>query len=328
MTNATRQRARDRKSVLARECHPSQNSVSVNEFLEEQVLFLTDCNRLGTAMNYRRAASSLSGFLQGRELSFPEMDAAFVERYKDWLLRRGLVRNSISFHMRILRAVYNKAVRYGYAGQTFPFRDVYTGIDRTRKRAVGEAVVARLIRLDLTDDPSLSFVRDLFLFSVYTRGMAFVDIAYLRKTDLQDGCIRYARRKTGRPLSVRVEPCIRTLIDRYSSGTDGRPWLFPILDGDDPAACYRRYKSKLRAYNRRLKDLSWKLGPDVALSSYTSRHTWAMMARNHDVPISVISAGMGHSSERTTQIYLDSLEDSLVDKANRGILEALAGIGS
>ena len=328
MTYATRQQARDRKSVLVRKHYLAQNFVSVNEFLEEQVRFLTDCNRLGTAMNYRRAAASLSGFLQGKELYFPEMDAAFIERYNDWLLRRGLVKNSVSFHMRILRAVYNKAVRYGYAEQTFPFRDVYTGIDRTRKRAVGEAVIARLIRLDLTNEPALSFTRDLFLFSVYTRGMAFVDMAYLRKADLQDGCIRYARRKTGRPLSVRVEPCIRTLIDRYSDHTDGSPWLFPILDSGDPVTCYRRYKSNLRAYNRRLKDLSWRLGPDVALSSYTSRHTWAMMARSHDVPISVISAGMGHSSERTTQIYLNSLEDSLVDNANRGILEALAEIGS
>lgn len=324
MTNAT---ASTLRPVVAKRRPVYGRKPSFGTFLQEQVQFLTDCNRFGTATNYRRAADTLSDFLEGRDLRFAEVTPSFIERYNDWLQRRGLVRNSSSFHLRILRAVYNKAVRYGYAEQAFPFRDVYTGIDRTRKRAVGENILSRLIRLDLTAAPALSFARDLFLFSFYTRGMAFVDLAYLRKSDVQDGVIRYVRHKTGRHLSVRVEPCIRAIIDRYAGDSDDRPWLFPILKGEDQSVSFRRYKSQLRVYNRRLKQLSSLLGLDCGLSSYTSRHTWATMARDHDVPLSVISAGMGHSSERTTQIYLTSLENTLIDNANKGILEALTAMG-
>ena len=305
--------------IVARFRAPERH-VSVVAFFQEQIRILTECNRLGTAMNYRRSVSALSAFLAGRDLCFSQLTARFVEDYKDFLLRKGLVRNSLSFHMRILRAVYNKAVRRGYAEQTLPFRDVYTGIDQTRKRAVGEQVIARLIRLDLKDEASLSFTRDLFLFSFYTRGMAFVDMAYLRKSDIRDGNIVYARHKTGQRLAVRIEPCIRAIIDRYDE--EGTPYIFPILRSDDPADCFRRYKSELRTYNTRLVQLSVRMGLGQRISSYTSRHTWANIARKRNIPLPVISAGMGHSSERTTRIYLASLENSLIDDANRSIIDS------
>ena len=296
-----------------------ERHISVVSFLYEQIEFLTDCNRLGTAMNYRRAASALTTYLGSRDLSFHELTSQFVEQYNDYLLRRGMVRNSLSFHMRILRAAYNKAVRHGYAEQTFPFRDVYTGIDRTRKRAVSEGVISRLMALDIGHNPPLSFSRDMFLFSFFTRGMAFVDMAYLRKSDICDGVIRYARHKTGQVLVVRIEPCMQAIIDRYADS--GTPYVFPILKSENPAECFRRYKTGLRIYNARLLQLSELLGLEQHLSSYTSRHSWATMARNHNVPLSVISAGMGHTSERTTQIYLTSLESSLIDRANRSLLD-------
>lgn len=317
----SRQRKFEVGDIVERFRAPKRH-VSVLNFLRDQIRFLTDCNRLGTATNYLRATDALSAFLNGGDMCFSELTAQFVEQYSDYLLRKGLIRNSLSFHMRILRAVYNKAVRRGYAEQSYPFRDVYTGIDRTRKRAVGEDVISRLIRLDTGHNSSLSFAKDIFLFSFYTRGMAFVDIAYLRKSDIQDGVIRYARHKTGQQLAVRIEPCIREIIERYADEVASSVYVFPILKNEEPMMCFYRYKSRLRIYNYRLKQLSQMLGLEYRLSSYTSRHSWATMARNHNVPLSVISAGMGHSSERTTQIYLTSLENTLIDSANRGILES------
>lgn len=301
----------------------SARQFSVVSFLNEQIQFLVKCHRYGTATNYQRAADSLKTFLAGRDLFFSEMTSSLIERYCDYLLRRGVARNSLSFYMRILRAVYNKAVRMDFAEQTFPFRNVYTGIERTRKRAVSGDVIARLVQMELAAHAPCSFARDIFLFSLYTRGMAFVDVAYLKKTDIQDGFIRYARRKTGQLLTVRIEPCIREIIDRYAEATQTTPYVFPILKGEEQEACYSQYQTALRHYNRCLHQLSRQLGISHNLSSYTSRHSWATIARNHNVPVSIISAGMGHSSERTTQIYLASLENAVIDNANRGILEVI-----
>ena len=225
--------------------------------------------------------------------------------------------------MRVLRAVFNKAVREGIVSQSSPFRNVYTGVDRTRKRAVGEETVIRLRRLNLEHSPSLALARDIFIFSYCARGMAFVDIAFLRKQDIAGGAICYVRRKTGQRLTIRIEPCMGDIIERYAPVTRTSDYVFPLLNAEDPVRGFSQYQTALGYYNRRLKRLAELLELETPLSSYTSRHTWATTARNHNVPLSIISAGMGHASEKTTQIYLASLESSVIDQANRSIIASL-----
>ncbi len=297
------------------------NDMTVQDFMQDQINRLRNAEQFSTANNYEKALHSFSTFLGGVRLPFPAMTRELIADYNGYLIRRGVVRNTISFYMRILRAIHNRAVRQRVALQTHPFEEVYTGIDRTRKRAVDERVISRLYRLDLQGHaPSLELARDLFIFSYCTRGMAFVDMAYLRKTDIRDGNIIYTRHKTQRQLCIRIEPDIRRIIDRYA---DASPvYIFPILDTEDPGEAFSQYQLALNGYNRQLSHLSELLSPEceVSLTSYTARHSWATAARNHNVPISVISAGMGHSSERTTRIYLTMLENSAIDAANRMII--------
>lgn len=189
---------------------------TVLAYVETQAARLEANGKLGTARNYRRTLGSFSDFLGGRDIPFSLVDERLVGQYDDWLRRRGIVRNTVSFYMRILRAVYNKAVKEDIVPQADPFRYVYTGVDQTCKRAVGEDVVVRLRQLDLTHSPSLALARDIFIFSYCTRGMAFVDIAFLRNQDIVGDTIRYVRRKTGQRLVIRIEPCIAKLIGRYA----------------------------------------------------------------------------------------------------------------
>lgn len=186
------------------------------DFMREQIEQLRAANRLGTAKNYEKVMGSFCRFLGDVKLPLSALSEQVIADYNVFLVRRGLVRNSVSFYMRVLRAIYNKAVRQKLVEQQHPFVEVYTGIDRTRKRAVPESIIAQLNRLGLEEGSSLALCRDLFIFSYCTRGMAFVDMVYLRTTNLQNGVICYARRKTGQFLSVRIEPSIQRIIDRYS----------------------------------------------------------------------------------------------------------------
>ena len=291
---------------------------SVLSFMDARIAELTAAGRQGTARNYIRARNSLAQYLGPADVTFVSITKDFVSGYGAFLQRRGLVRNSISFYMRIWRSVYNLAVKNLFVEQTYPFSDVYTGVDRTRKRAVGETVVSRLFRLDLSRSASLTLARDMFLFSYCTRGMAFVDMAYLRKDDIRGGSIHYIRRKTGQPFCVRMEPCIRQIVDRYADRSE--VYVFPILKTEEPAKAYSQYQVALNYYNRQLKQLGRMLHLDSGLTSYVARHSWATAARNHNIPVSVISAAMGHQSEKTTQIYLAMLEDSVIDSANQEII--------
>ena len=294
---------------------------SVLSFMDARIAELSAAGKQGTARNYTRAKDSLARYLGGDDIPFISLTADFVAGYGLYLEKRGVVRNSVSFYMRILRAVYNSAVRHLLVEQAYPFSDVYTGVDRTRKRAVGETVVSRLFRLDLSRSASLTLARDMFLFSYCTRGMAFVDMAYLRKDDIRGGSIHYVRRKTGQPLCMRMEPCIRQIVDRYADRSE--VYVFPILKSEDPEKTYARYQVALNYYNRQLKQLGRMLHLDSGLTSYVARHSWATAARNHNIPVSVISAAMGHQSEKTTQIYLAMLEDSVIDSANQEIISCL-----
>lgn len=215
----------------------SSERFTVFAFVEKQIACLRADGKLGTARNYRRTLNSFSGFLNGADIPFSLLDERLVGRYNDWLQRRRIVRNTVSFYMRVLRAVFNKAVREGIVPQSSPFRNVYTGVDRTRKRAVGEETVIRLRRLNLEHSPSLALARDIFIFSYCARGMAFVDIAFLRKQDIAGGTIRYVRRKTGQHLTIRIEPCMGDIIERYSQVTRTSDYVFPLLNAKDRSGC-------------------------------------------------------------------------------------------
>lgn len=298
-----------------------QSHILVLDYMRTQIEQLRATNRLGTAKNYDKTMCSFGEFLGDVRLPLSALTEQVITDYNSFLIQRGLVRNSVSFYMRVLRAIYNKAVRQKLIEQQHPFTEVYTGIDRTRKRAVSESIIVQLHRLELETGTPLALCRDIFIFSYCTRGMAFVDIAYLKKTNLQNGMICYARRKTGQLLSVRIEPSIQRIIDRYANSDS--PYVFPILSSLDVNEAYEQYQVALNNHNRLLGRLSEMLGCGCKLTSYTSRHSWATAARNHNVPISVISQGMGHTSEQTTQIYLTMLENSVIDDANKGIISGL-----
>ena len=292
-------------------------------FMKEESDYLRARNRLVTAINYDRARSSFAAYLEGRDITFTMMNESLVCDYEVYLIKRGLVRNSISFYMRILRAVYNRAVKKHWVVQSHPFDNVYTGIDRTQKRAISENWISKMYKIILPENSAIELARDLFIFSYCTRGMAFVDMANLKKSNIKHGCIWYSRHKTSQPLCIRIESEIKRLIDKYKRKTPDTPYIFPILQGDDALLDFKRYHIGLNNYNRLLKKLAGEVGMECNLTSYVARHSWATSARNHHIPISVISAGLGHESEKTTEIYLKRLENSLVDSANLEIIRQL-----
>lgn len=323
------------------------------EYMNILIAQMKSEKRYGSAVNYEKTGRSFAKYLKfchanvdvvpmpvflQNDIPLSSVTEQVISGYAAYLSNMGLTRNSISFYMRILRTVYNKAVRQKLAPPTHAFYGVYTGIDRTRKRAVDESVIACLYQLDLPQGGSLAFARDLFIFSYCTRGMAFVDMAYLKRSDLYGGMIHYARRKTSQQLSVRIEPCMQRIIDRYAvdknlpaNGCSAdntckkqtSPYVFPIITTLNESEAYNQYQIALNKYNRQLKRLSAMLPHGQCLSSYVARHSWATAARNHEVPISVISAGMGHTTEHTTRIYLASLENSIIDDANKSIIDCL-----
>ncbi len=298
----------------------SRQEQSFNDYIRQQIARLKRLGKIRTSETYTAALRSFSGFMNDKEVLFGQINADLIAEYEAYLKGRGNSPNTISFYMRILKAVYNRAMEDGLTEQRYPFKSVYTGVEKTLKRAISLNDLKRIKGLDLSLKPNLDFARDMFLFCFYTRGMSFIDMAYLRKKDLQNGVLSYRRRKTGQQLFIKWERCMQELVDKYS--VNETEYLLPIITQRD--ADYRKqYTNELHRVNHLLKKIGKRLELPIPLTMYVGRHSWASIAKSSNVPISVISEGMGHDSENTTQIYLASLDTSVVDKANKKILDLL-----
>ena len=287
---------------------------------KELLVELRKIGKVRTAGTYQSALNSFERYLNNRgDVSLDALDSNQMIAYESWLKGNGICPNTSSYYMRNLRAIYNRAVEQGFVAQQNPFKHVYTGIDKTRKRAVSLDVVREIRDLNLTKK-SLVFARDIFLFSFYTRGMSFVDMAFLKKKDLQNGILTYRRHKTGQQLFIKWEKPMQELIDKYD--TSDIPYLLPIIrnNGMDE---WHQYQNEAHRINRNLKHIGKQIGLGIPLTTYVARHAWASIAQSKNVSLPVISEALGHDSEQTTRIYLASLDASIVDTANSLILMSI-----
>lgn len=206
-------RTNEQTSVIkSKESEMNGNDTSFLELIRNRIDILKAAKRFGTAANCNSALKSFTSFANGRNITINMITQEFMEEYNAWLRNRNLKRNTISFYMRELRAVYNIAVSKGLTSQTYPFKKVFTGLDKTRKRAVDEDVISEIASLDLKDNQTLQQARDFFLLSYSLCGMPFVDMVYLKPKDIKDGVVSYERRKTGEPISFKLPQLAETII--------------------------------------------------------------------------------------------------------------------
>ncbi len=297
------------------------NEQSLFNFMQGVIAQLQQMGKQRTSETYRCTLKSFMQFRDNKDVLLEDIDSDLMLMYEAYLRGRGLTKNSTSFYMRILRAVYNRAVDKDLTANRNPFKHVYTGIDKTIKRAIPLKAIKQIKNLDLSLQPSLDFARDMFLFSFYTRGMSFIDMAYLKKKDLSNGILSYRRRKTGQQLFIRWKMCMQEIAEKYDTSQSN--YLLPIFKPFSKIDERKQYQNAMYLINRKLKEIGKMVGVQTPLTMYVARHSWASVAKNKKVPISVISEGMGHDSEMTTQIYLSSLDTAVVDKANSMILNSL-----
>ena len=293
---------------------------SLFNFMESIIAKLRQNGRHRTCETYKSTLNSFRKFRQDDDIMLDCLTSDIMESYEAWHHKRGVAPNTISFYTRILRAVYNRAVDDGIIEDRNPFRHVYTGVGKTVKRALPLLSIKRIKALDLSVTPSLDYARDMFMMSFYLRGMSFIDMAFLKKTDLRNGCLTYRRRKTGQQLMIEWTDEMQMILEKYpENATD---YLLPIIrnPGTNERCTYRNAGYNI---NHNLKKIAAMAGVTIPLTLYVARHSWASAAKSKGIPLAVISEGMGHDSEATTRIYLASLDTSVVDRANSIILKSL-----
>ncbi len=297
----------------------TKDGKGVFEYMRNQVIRLKNLGRERCSETMDCTLRSFMRFRGGIDISFSNLTKDVIEQYEAYLRVKGLTRNTSSFYMRNFRTAYKSAVDDGLTIDNQPFRKVYTGVDKTVKRAISIDDVRKIKTLDVSCRPALDYAKDMLLFSFYLRGMSFVDMAYLKKKDLVNGYITYRRKKTGQQLTIELADEAQVIISKYRNDTQ---YLLPIITSENGEE-RKQYKGQLMRINRNLKKIGEMVGLFIPLSTYVMRHAWATIARDKGIELSIISEGLGHDNEVTTRIYLNSIRATKIDKANRSILDDL-----
>jgi len=323
-----------------------KSGVPMLPFVEKLADHLTTNGQFRTARAYRTTSRSLTHFAGKNNFTLTDIRPSLLKEFEEDMVEKGKSMNTVSFYMRNLRAIYNRAIHDSLveSPKKNPFEGVYTGVEQTKKRALSREDMALLSRDLLSiktkkapkNPEALSAAQRFFLFSFHARGMSFVDVAFLKKSDIRNNILTYRRRKTGQQLEMAVSVEMRRIIDSFRDKTKDSPYIFPIIKTPGINE-YRQYESGLKRQNLLLKKLSSHFGLgrspiqlstlNFQLTTHMSRHTWASLAKELNFPLAVISEGLGHTSEKTTSIYLSSFDRTVLDSMNRKISRAVKKVG-
>lgn len=308
-------------TLVEKLCVNRVNRKTVGDLFKAHINSLTSSGRKSYALSIKQLYNSLIEFNGHLDIPFAEMDIAWLRRYETFLRRKGLAENTIGIRFRTLRSIYNVAIEEdAVSAELYPFKKLKVSKlhQETAKRALSKEDIERVLSYKSTNR-YMRFPIDIFAFTYYCGGINFVDIAHLTKANIVDGRLIYKRQKTKKLIKIPLQPQAVALIEKYRS--DDSLYLFPILSDFHKTDIQQanRIHKVISKVNERLKQIGNALNLPITLTTYVARHSQATVMKRAGVSTAVIREIMGHSSERVTQIYLDSFDNEQVDNALKSL---------
>ena len=309
-------------SILIEESSQRVKPRTVNDLFCEQTERLKDEGRRGYMLSVKQVYNSLLMFNKHLDILFSDIDIPFLRRYETWLRKQGLAENTIGIRFRTLRAVYNLAIEQNLVkAENYPFKKYKVSHlqEETVKRSLSKQDIERILSYKSTNR-YMRFPIDILAFTYYCGGINFIDVANLTQTNIMEDKLIYKRHKTGKLIKIPLQPQAIELIKKYHSKES--PYLFPILSDFHETEIQKanRIHKIITKVNKRLKEIGEELNLPIPLTTYVARHSQATVMKKAGVSTAVIREIMGHSSERVTQIYLDSFDNEQIKDAMKNLL--------
>lgn len=303
---------KDLRTYIDGEVQVRPTFFTYTEGLIEQMV---KARKVGNARVYKNVLGALKTYRKGKDLRFEEITYRFLKNYEAYFLGQGFHVNGLSFNMRTLRAIFNRAIKEGFVEQSnYPFQQYKIQREATVKRAIDQEALKRIAQLKLEPEHPYFHARNFFLASFMMYGMSFVDMAFLKVKDIVGERIRYRRQKTGRLYDLKMTDNLKEILSYYLKGKSDDDFIFPFIKRTGLADQYRDLQQARKLYNEALKQLARLCDIEEHVTSYVSRHSFATHAMMNGVPLNVISAMLGHNSLATTEIYLKSLPTDVLDE--------------
>jgi site-specific recombinase XerD len=288
------------------------------EYGDKLVEDLIKANRLGSAKSYRGLLTRLRSYTKKKDLKFNDINYEFLVNFETFHLSNNNSLNGLASYLRTLRSIYNKAIKDRLIEkEAYPFNDYQIKTTPTSKRAIQYESVLKLLHYK-TEKGSWPFhYKNYFLISYLLFGMSFIDMAFLKKKNIVGDRIKFQRKKTSKNYNILITDQLMEILDFYLVDKENDDFILPILNSNTLTEQYKQVQEARNRYNKGLRRIAKQCGIKEYLTSYVSRHSFATHAMLKDIPLHVISSMLGHSKLNTTQIYLDSLPTTILDKYHK-----------
>ncbi len=301
-----------------------KGKMTLFSFAEKLIQDLVKAQRIGTARTYKDVMGVVKNFNHNRDITFDALNLDFLNRFETWHLSRGNTLGGLGAYMRTIRAIYNKAIKAGFADQEgYPFKDYTIRSGKPRKRAITIEMLQKMQAVELDPGTSLFRDRNIFFMSFYLNGMPYSDLAHLKLSNIVDGRIKYQRRKTNEQYDIKIHESLKPIIKPFTDGKSKEDYLLSIIKRSDPILQYKDIKWARKRYNDNLQRIAEMAGIEEHITSYVSRHSFASSADDLGIPVTAISRMLGHKKISTTQAYLDNLRKSKLDEYQDEVLGRL-----
>ena len=300
----------------------TKSAKSVGEYYLTYIENLKKENRIRYAGMYEVSFNSFIKFAKHLDIPFSDIDVAWLKRYEAWSKEQNLSVSTISTRLRHLRAIFNLAImEQAIKSNCYPFHayKVAKLNKETAKRALSKEDVYRVVNYEGTSPLEILAI-DLFTFSYLCAGINFIDMAKLKQSNIRERQIVYNREKTKKLIIIPLQQKALQLIEKYRD--DNSPYIFPILSPyhKTEVQIANRLHKVLAKINKYLKEIGVNLNLPMPLTTYVARHSFATVLKRAGVSTSIISESLGHSSEKITQVYLDSFDKEQINEAMSNLL--------
>ena len=290
-------------------------------FADKIIQQMMEANRVGNALVYQTAVNRLITYC-GKDVSFEEVNYKLLDQFSHHLTTSGLKINSVSNYFRSIRAIYNKAIKMKVVDRSlYPFYDISIKSEKTAKRAILKDDIAKLLQIHVEKNSTCWRSLNYFMLSFYLRGISFTDLAYLKHSNIIDGRIEYKRRKTHQNYSVKLFPVAESIINQMKQTECD--YLLPVIPfgvKEDSVRAKRIIQQCIKTTNKYLKRLSAEVGLGSSVTTYSSRHSFATIAKRMGYSNELIAEALGHQhGNKITNIYLDSFEASVIDEMHQHV---------
>lgn len=291
-------------------------------FADKIIQQMMEANRVGNALVYQTAVNRLIAYC-GKDVTFEEVNYKLLDQFSHHLTTSGLKINSVSNYFRSIRAIYNKAIKMKVVDRSlYPFHDISIKSEKTAKRAILKDDIAKLLEIHVEKNSTCWRSLNYFMLSFFLRGISFTDLAYLKHSNIIDGRIEYKRRKTHQNYSVKLFPIAETIINQMKQTECD--YLLPVIPfgvKEDSVRAKRIIQQCIKTTNKYLKRLSAEVGLGSSVTTYSSRHSFATIAKRMGYSNELIAEALGHQhGNKVTNIYLDTFEASVIDEMHQHVI--------